>query len=45
MNIDIRLSKAALSLLLAFALGFQTGKGSAEQPMRQPANSGVVNTR
>jgi hypothetical protein len=49
MNVNIRLNKAALSLLLtflaAFAAGFHTGKGYAEQSMHQPANNGVVNTR
>jgi hypothetical protein len=49
MNVNVRLSEAALFLLLTFsatfATGFQAGKSYAEQGVRQPANSGVVNTR
>jgi hypothetical protein len=47
MNVNIKLSEAAffmlLTLLATFIIGFQTGKGYAEQALHQPSNNGVVN--
>lgn len=49
MNINVRLSEAALFMLLTFvvtfATGFQAGKSYVEQGIRHPANAGTVNVR